>query len=210
MHEIVKTILKVLPKSEELITKLPWEEKEFYAQYLAQTFFYVSHSVKLLKYALERTKDAKLKQHLAQHINEETGHEKWALSDLKNLGYDIKNFSELPSTQNLYSSIYEGIDRDGALAIVGYAMALESISASKGPEIGNRLKSTWGAKCSSFVASHGDKDQGHNQENIQLLDFFSNQDSHKLEKYVVDSLQHFNDFLLGVWHFSRTRSSKSA
>ena len=64
--------------------RVPWHEKRAYGDYLAQTFYYVSHATRVLALAAARcrlTEEPMHKQFL-KGIQEEKNHEILALRDL--------------------------------------------------------------------------------------------------------------------------------
>lgn len=180
---------------EKAFTEFPWESKQAYAAYLANTYRYISHSTKLLAFAAEHAKSAELKNCLLHHVSEEQGHENWALTDLKRLGYDISQFPELPQAKALYDTIYEGIKRHGPAAIIGYAIALEGLSARKCGEIASRLIKTYGPKCSTLIKNHGDVDPGHFGESREILKFFDDREKAVIVRFMKDSIDRYQAFL---------------
>src|SRR5687768_17384452 len=80
------------------------DDIQIYAQYLAQTYYYVSHSTRLLALSASRfsVSHEDLHRRFIAHMVEEKGHHLIAAADLKKLGYDIKLISELPTTKVLY------------------------------------------------------------------------------------------------------------
>ena len=68
---------KQLETSKEFIENLPWENEDFYADYLAQTYYFVCHSTRLLGRSLSyfhvNDKDDLYKR-FKDHISEEDNH----------------------------------------------------------------------------------------------------------------------------------------
>lgn len=204
MESIVRVLDKEVPKLAKTFLEFPWENEECYSHYLAQSFFYVTHSVKLLKYAAEKTQNQDLKSCLLHHIEEEVGHELLAKNDLQRLGYNLNDFSEDPLTERIYQRIYEGIDRHGPAPIVGYAMALEGISALSCPGIARKLEARYGKQKSTFISLHAMVDQEHAKEGIEILKHFSDDELKVIEHYMRDSISIYTEFLNHLSARSRT------
>jgi len=188
-----------LEKSVNVLTESavnrPWEVKEWYAEYLAQTFYYITHTTKLLKFASEHAKNPELRECLLHHVKEENGHEHWAAKDLKNLGYDLKSFPESKLTQGLYGQIYDGIKKHGPAPIIGYAMALEGMSANACPKVAPILIEKYGEKCASFIKNHAVIDQEHAKEGVNILAFFNDMDMAVIADYIDLSTKAYVEFL---------------
>lgn len=73
---------KEIQETSKLLQALNWKDPRVYNDFLAQTYFYVCHSTKLLKVCAARVdqkKDQALYEHLMNHIKEENNHERYAL-----------------------------------------------------------------------------------------------------------------------------------
>src|SRR3712207_1317678 len=86
----------------------PWKHKASYANALAQTYYYVSHSTRLLAVSASRfaLEDEALHRRFAAHMVEEKSHHLLAAHDLKVLGHSLTDFPELPATHAFYESQY--------------------------------------------------------------------------------------------------------
>jgi hypothetical protein len=115
----------------ESFSTFPWQNEECYKQYLAQSYYYAIHSVRLLQFAADETSDPELKDRLLDLLKDEMGQENLALNDLRNFGVDIESYPELEETKELYEQIYEGIDLHGPAAILGYAITLGGFQHEK-------------------------------------------------------------------------------
>src|SRR5262245_13457821 len=80
------------------VDSFPWAHREAYAAWLAQTYYYVSHSTRLLALAASRYTVADDAFHLRclEHLREEKSHEKLATADLKALGKTAREYPEFP------------------------------------------------------------------------------------------------------------------
>jgi hypothetical protein len=189
MKQVKAAFEKNVAMLDSYFMSLPWNDKEFYAKYLAQTYYYIIHSTKLLKFAADHSKNPELTECLLHHVSEENGHEFWALGDLKKLGYKIEAFPEETSTKDVYGAIYRGIETYGPAAIVGYAIALEGMSAKVCPQLAPILIEKYGLKCSTFIKNHGEIDKGHSEESFKILKFFTPQEMNTIAEFIGSSSQ---------------------
>src|SRR5690606_24416532 len=76
--------------------KFPWTSRKVYGDWLAQTYYYVRHSTRLLAAAAARfpldERGSALHYRFAAHIGEEKRHEQLALHDLQQLGFTLAEF----------------------------------------------------------------------------------------------------------------------
>jgi hypothetical protein len=93
-----------LSQINEAAASFPWQEKRAYAQFLAQTFYYVRHSTMLLALAagMIAPGDRKVFDRYIKHIGEERNHDILARRELEGLGFDLDQMPELPSTKLSY------------------------------------------------------------------------------------------------------------
>lgn len=194
MNKVKKTYQASIGALTDRFMDNPWEDKEFYAQYLAQTYYYVCHSTKLLKYAADHCNNPELKECLLHHVKEELGHEQWCLKDLKNLGYDIKSFPESRVTRSMYQAIYDGIDKMGPAPIIGYAIALEGMSADVCPRLAPILIKNHGEKSSVFIKNHAVIDQQHAAEGYDILKYLTDDEQEIVCQFIKSSCKAYIQF----------------
>lgn len=152
------------------VKKFDWENKEKYGRYLKQTHTFVTHSVLLLANSAKLVTDENIKKDLEHHIAEEKGHEKLAERDLKTLGYDLETFEAMPESMAMYQRIYkESEEVDPIAPLMGYAVALEGLSAKVALEITQRVEKAHGKGSASFIKLHGEVDQDHSKESVEGL-----------------------------------------
>lgn len=154
----------------EAILQLPWQNPRFYAEYLAQSYYYVFHSCKMLAMCAGLTsKDqADLYRRSIAHIKEEAGHEVLALTDLKRLGFRIEDFPEDGITRALYEPQYYKILKQPT-ALLGYILALEYICFLKYSELHKLLSKSYEDKCLNFVRVHAEEDPDHVEKAVEQI-----------------------------------------
>ena len=141
----------------------PWQNREAYAHYLAQTYYYVSHSTRLLAAAASRfsAQDEALHRRYLEHTTEEKSHHLLALHDLKALGGTTVEFPELAITSAFYESQYYKVDRQDPTALLGYILALEGYAVSQGTRVYKIVSEKFGKPASTFIKVHSEDDPDH-------------------------------------------------
>ncbi len=183
----------------EAATSFPWDNKATYAEFLAQTFYYVQHSTRLLALAagLIPLKDKKSFDRYIKHISEEKNHELLAKHDLKNLGFDLDQMSEMASTRLLWEPQYFKVIHKSPMALLGYILPLEALAANEGGKVVQALKEAHGEKCLSFLKLHGEEDIKHVQDAIALAESLDAADYafvfENIDQTVVAYAQWLND-----------------
>jgi len=162
-----KTYLNKLNETELLINSLPWKDQSFYAQFLAQTYYFVCHSTRLLARSISHfgVDRDNLYRRFATHLKEENYHEKIAVLDLKALGYSPSDFEELSITKAFWESQYYKIDQSKGTSLLGYILYLEAIPV-------NCFKEVYGSfpdKASRFLKLHMEEDPKHLEEAMQMI-----------------------------------------
>ena len=156
---------------QKIYKRFPWQNKEAYARWLAQTYHFVCHSTRLLSLSAARFSLLQNKFHLRclDHMKEERSHEILALQDLKNLGYPISQFPESSMTSAFYQSQYYLIDYAHPLALYGYILCLEGISSTAGKNVYEQVCQAFGEKTATFWKVHSQEDDGHLAEAFEKL-----------------------------------------
>jgi hypothetical protein len=156
--------------------KYPWDNKDFYAAWLAQTYYYVCHSTRLLAASAARfgVDQDDLHQRFREHMGEEKKHEALALKDLEALGYRVDQIGEWPATASFYQSQYYLIEHRDPRALLGYILMLEGLAVSVAKELHNRTSESFGKKASVFLKVHAEEDIGHLDSAFKFISGFDN------------------------------------
>lgn len=156
------------------IEKFPWHDRELYADWCAQTFYYVLHSTHLLAMTAALIPPSNMKMHyrFVRHLREESGHEVLAKRDCESLGFDCIQFPELTETRGFYQTQYHQIQNIHPLTFFGYIFMLEGLSVTVGPFCYDKVVGAHGEKCANFIKAHSEEDQ----------------------KHIVDAFEHIKDF----------------
>ncbi|RKG98736.1 heme oxygenase [Corallococcus sp. CA047B] len=151
-----------------------------YIHYLIQTYHYARWSTPILGEAGQRLKrlgrHPELAELLIQKGEEERGHEKWLLSDLKNLGCpeeQVEAAARCPAVE-AYTGWNFFTSRAGVpTAVLGTAYVLEYLSQTRAGVGAERLQAVASIpnihKSVTFLRSHGALDGDHVAEMARIL-----------------------------------------
>ena len=161
--QLTSTYKKLIERTKEVIEATDWSNKQSYGNWLAQTYYFVRHSTRLLALSAAccSQDDSEYHWRLVEHTSEEKGHEIQALQDLKALGFQLTDFSEEHPTAAFYQTQYYQIQHVDPLAFFGYILCLEGLAVEAGEFIYDTAKSSHGAKCTRFLKLHVGEDPDH-------------------------------------------------
>lgn len=147
----------------EHVLSFPWENKDFYAQWLAQSYYYTSRSSRLLLMAAASCKmdQQPLHRRLTAHASEEKGHELIAEKDLKDLGFDLSKYPELPITTAFYATQFYNIQNNSVECFMGWVLPLEGLAYEYGEKIRNAVQRKDPKIKTRFLDIHIDEDPEH-------------------------------------------------
>lgn len=153
------------------IESFPWTDRETYGNLLAQLYYWVSKSTRILAACAGRfgVEHEALHQRFLAHAVEEKGHNLLALHDLKALGYELAQFPELTTTAAFYQSQFYKLEYEHPLAIIGYIIALEGLSVRKGHYIYHTVHERFGSAAATFMQVHAADDQEHLPKILNML-----------------------------------------
>lgn len=153
------------------IREYPWENKQAYAEYLAQTYYYVCHSIRLLATAAARFSQADQAFHrrFLKHAEEENSHELMALRDLQKLGYKIEDFPESAYTKMMYEIQYYKIEHIDPISLMGYILILETVAGKDFKWLHEKTLSLYTKDCVKFIQVHADDDPDHIEKALEVI-----------------------------------------
>lgn len=168
------------------LDRFPWEARRAYADWLAQTYYYVRHSTRLLAAGAARlpyTDEGNgLHHRFAAHMAEEKKHELLCVHDIARLGESIDGYSELPATRMFYEPQYFKIEHESPLELFGYILPLEAIGPASGGRLIEAVTKAHGARCASFLKVHTEEDVTHLDKALALVDSFGAVEKARLEE----------------------------
>jgi hypothetical protein len=182
-------LTKHLEFNEMLVEKLEQGKitKESYIRYLIQAWYHTRYTPefeakfgeKLAEYIKSKTstqfeKGNKFIMLVEAGVDEEAGHELWAIQDLQKLG--VTHFDKVndvfAESKALIATQFDRLNRLNFKGFLGYSFYLE-FWVAKYSEFQLELLTSQGfdRTCQSFIYNHYVVDQGHAQDNIELLNF---------------------------------------
>jgi pyrroloquinoline quinone (PQQ) biosynthesis protein C len=199
MMKTLTNILEIeLARTMEHIKNCDWKNKNFYADYMAQTFYYVRHSTRLLALSASRLNyEEEQGYHLRfiAHLKEESNHEKLAINDLKHLGFELEDMPELSSTRLFYEPQYYKVEHERPLALMGYILYLEALAQKACPPLVAELSVKYGNRCATFFHVHGEEDPEHVAAALNLISSLSEKDLDCIRRNIVQSAHAYNGLL---------------
>ncbi len=149
-----------------------------YQAFLTQAYHHVKHTIPLLMRCGSHLafSDEWLRKAIVEYINEEYGHERWILNDIKASGGNAEMIAAgVPhsSTQAMVSLVYDAIESEHPAAFFGMAHVLEGTSVQLATKAAGAIQSKLKLPKSAFsyLLSHGDLDQDH----VQFFEKLMNQ-----------------------------------
>lgn len=210
------TILDTYNTQIEMLGKrfeqFPWEKPDKYACWLAQTYYFVKNSTRLITLtgSLFNHEFEEYHQRFTEYSSEEANHDIMALSDLKKLGYDISSIPELPETSSFWQSQYYWIMAQHPISFYGYILSLEGLAVTVAPKVYERVKSVYGAKGTTFLKVHVAEDIGHMENAMKFI----NKIPATYHPYVINNLKEccskYSQILTRAAEFEYTGSRVSA
>jgi len=167
MQPDYRTSVDLMIKS---LDEYPWDNKLAYAEFLAQTYYYIRHSTRLLAASASRFSqdDQAMHKRFMKHSDEENSHELLAVRDLQKLGYRMEDFRELPQTRSFYEVQYYKIEHCDPAALLGYILALEVTATHLAP-IEKKLSGLYGKECVKLIQVHSDEDPDHVEKALKSI-----------------------------------------
>ncbi len=164
-------IQKGINQIESALSDFPWENSDCYANYLAQSYYFVCHSIPLLCASAARMSEEHLtsRNRFIKHMSEEHNHQLLALRDLRSLNQEIGDFTELPATKLLYESMYYKVEHKSPYSLLGYILLLEIAAATIGPTVLATLSQYYPASATSFLRIHAQEDEDHVEKAFKLI-----------------------------------------
>ena len=139
-----------------------------YVAFLRQAYHHVKHTVPLLMACGSRLGEerAGLRAALAHYIEEENGHERWILDDLRACGDDpeaARRAPPAPATELMVAYVYDYIARVNPAGMLGMVHVLEGTSAALATRAAHSIAHALALPAAAFryLTSHGSLDQSH-------------------------------------------------
>jgi hypothetical protein len=196
MKEVLARSIEELSRGLE---RFPWTDRDAYCDWLAQTYYYVRHSTRLLaaaaaRFACDELGDT-LHHRFTRHMKEEHKHELLALRDLHVLESGIDAFAERPATRLLYEPQYFKIEHQSPVAVLGYILGLEGMSAGRGKWVLEEARRVHPARATTFLEVHAHDDEDHLQKGIAVVETLPASEAKWVEENLRQTAFAYNSML---------------
>ena len=168
---------KIAENLSRQVMRMPWDNKSFYAAWLAQTYYFVSHSTRLLALAAARfhIDQDETHQRFISHMSEEKRHERLCLHDLKAIGVELNEIPEMAQTKAFYQRQYYLIEHVCPESFFGYILCLELLAVMVGKNAHDVVKRAHGEKSGSFLGVHSADDIEHIEQAFNSISHLPNE-----------------------------------
>jgi pyrroloquinoline quinone (PQQ) biosynthesis protein C len=180
----------------------PWTNRVAYMGWLAQTYYYVRHSTRLLASAAARFPHDRVGDTMhvrfGAHIGEEKRHELLCLRDIQTLGGSLDSHPELASTRMFYEPQYYKVEHQAPSVLLGYILPLEVIAPQSGAQIVEQVTAAFGNKCARFLQVHAAEDVDHVQKALALLDALPSIERELIEQNMKQTALGYTNMLAAI------------
>jgi pyrroloquinoline quinone (PQQ) biosynthesis protein C len=164
----------------------PWTDRLAYAGWLAQTYYYVRHSTRLLaaaaaRFPHTRTGDT-LHHRFGVHLGEEKRHELLCVRDIQALGETLDALPEHATTRMFYEPQYYKVEHQAPSVLLGYILPLEVIAPLSGERVIEQLTRAFGPKCANFLKVHAQEDVAHVERALSLVEALPSHERELIEQ----------------------------
>lgn len=209
LNQITKDPIDMVVQS---VKSVEWANSTNYGVWLAQTYFHICHSTRVLAAAAARFSVEEDTHHLQciSHAKEEKNHEKIVKRDLELLGFSPADFPEFASTKALYQTIYYQIDYLSPFAIYGYVYFLEKLSLEGGPFLMEKAKQAFGPKSVQHLKLHTSEDVEHLKAYEDFVSKLPEDKFHFVESAIESTAYNYRNLVLDSGLYRHQTHKKSA
>jgi pyrroloquinoline quinone (PQQ) biosynthesis protein C len=152
----------------------PWEDPAAYADWIAQTYYYVRYVPTAMTRAAERCgAGGVLHEVLVTGAREEQGHDRLLLRDIQHLGRELSDFPESPEVTAYYRALFTAIENEGPAALFGFSLPLEGLAAQKMSDHLRRVRELYSDEGTHFLRVHCELDVEHYEDGLRMLSTLS-------------------------------------
>lgn len=156
--------------------------RELYTAFLTEAYHHVKHTFPLLSLAAARTRDESYQNALFIYMNEERGHDKWILDDIRAMGGDadaVQRGKGGVPCQVMVGYAYYCIEWISPYALLGMVHVLEGLSVMLAHSVAGAVQHALGTKQAAgftYLQSHGSLDVEHTALFRGLIDSFEDRE----------------------------------
>jgi pyrroloquinoline quinone (PQQ) biosynthesis protein C len=186
--------------------------RSLYLDFLAEAYHHVKHTFPLLALAASRTSDGRYQDALVEYMEEERGHEKWILNDIRALGGDpdaVRDGQGGPACRIMVGYAYYAIEHISPHAFLGSTHVLEGLSVLLADKLADAMKASLGLESDagfSYLRTHGSLDTEHVAFFRKLVDGF---DDRNTQRIIIDNAAIFYRLYGSIFHDLGARAELS-
>jgi pyrroloquinoline quinone (PQQ) biosynthesis protein C len=186
--------------------------RSLYLDFLTEAYHHVKHTFSLLALAASRTTDERYQDALVEYMDEERGHEKWILDDIRVLGGDpdaVRNGQAGPACRIMVGYAYYAIEHVSPYAFLGSVHVLEGISVLLADRLADVMKQSLGMESDAgftYLRTHGSLDTEHVAFFQKLVDGFYDRD---VQRIIIDNATIFYRLYGAIFHDLGARAELS-
>jgi len=141
--------------------------RELYVDFLTQAYHHVKHTYPLLALASVHTQNEAYQDALVEYMEEERGHEKWILDDIRAMGGDpeaVRTGKPEQACQIMVGYTYFAVEWLSPYAMLGSVHVLEGMSTALADKAADAIQQSLGVAGKegfSYLRSHGALDIEH-------------------------------------------------
>jgi pyrroloquinoline quinone (PQQ) biosynthesis protein C len=183
-----------------------------YLDFLEQAYHHVKHTFPLLALAASTTKDERYQDALIEYMEEERGHEKWILDDIRSLGGDpetIRTGTPRIPCQVMVGYAYYAIEHVSPYTFLGSVHVLEGMSVLLADKLADAMKNALGVDTDAgftYLRTHGSLDADHVSFFRKLVDGF---DDAKTQFIIIEHAKIFYRLYGAIFHELGSRAELS-
>jgi pyrroloquinoline quinone (PQQ) biosynthesis protein C len=173
-----------------------------YLGFLGEAYHHVKHTFPLLALAASRTTDERYQDALVEYMEEERGHEKWILDDIRALGGNVdavRDGEPGMACRIMVGYAYYAIEHVSPYAMLGSVHVLEGLSVAFADRLADVVKASLGIGEDvgfSYLRSHGSLDQEHVAFFRTLVDGF---DQPQTQRIIIEHSKIFYRLYGGIF-----------
>src|SRR6202035_445582 len=186
--------------------------RSLYLEFLTEAYHHVKHTFPLLALAASRTADERYQDALVEYMEEERGHEKWILDDIRAVGGNpdtVRDGQGGPACRIMVGYAYYAIEHVSAYAFLGSIHVLEGMSVLLADQLADVMKASLGLETDSgfsYLRTHGSLDAEHVAFFQKLADGF---EDHETRRIIIDNAIIFYRLYGAIFHDLGTRAELS-
>jgi pyrroloquinoline quinone (PQQ) biosynthesis protein C len=160
--------------------------RQLYVDFLTEAYHHVKHTFRLLALAASRTSDERYQDALVEYMDEERGHEKWILDDIKTVGGDpeiVRAGTPGMPCQIMVGYAYYAIEHVSPYTYLGSVHVLEGMSVLLADKLADAMKKSLGQESDAgftYLRTHGALDTDHVAFFHTLVDGFEDPDTQRI------------------------------